>query len=342
MKKFLYFLSCISLILVVSTSCAPPTATEENKEMSTQTLMLEEDWNPVYFYVETQYPDFDSVFAPILNNVENIEGYIGYRGGIYQPGLKNTFGEVEPYTVYMIDVKKDTTFEIKGEKKIQDSILLQSKLNNTNGMQVGYFPIPGEKTIAMEDLMISKPENVKLISDYKGGLYVPEYKINTIKTLSPGKAYLFIFKDSVTLSLKDGAKEVTPEKMAMPIYPSNMPENWRFTPSPFVYFLSIPTKLIPNIKDGDLIGVFNKSGLCGGVNRIDMMNEYTILTIYADDAMDKEQKGLVDGEEIIFKVFHAADGMMEDYNLYVNKEKNNLVQPFEWKIDMVKELVPIK
>ncbi len=64
---------------------------------------------------------------------------------------------------------------------------------------------------------------------------------------------------------------------------------------------------LDELKSGDVIGVFNASGVCSGLEVVNQ-NENTSMAAFGDDMLTKITEGLVDGEEMNFRVYRPSTG----------------------------------
>jgi hypothetical protein len=72
------------------------------------------------------------------------------------------------------------------------------------------------------------------------------------------------------------------------------------------HLVANPASLNKNSGTNFIIGAFNSQGLCAGI--AEYTNENTVLTIYADDPTTPEIDGMVDGEEIMLRIFDPQKG----------------------------------
>jgi hypothetical protein len=127
---------------------------------------------------------------------------------------------------------------------------------------------------------------------------------------STGSTFMrFRFSSQAGLTFTGLAQNGEVEDYQVPVYPA-----WSFTPTFTSHIISIPAG-IPPLQTGDMLGVFfiNNSGQeqCGGTMLYSGQGNQ--MFAYGDDPFTPEVKeGFATGEMIIWKLFSAASGSVED------------------------------
>jgi len=150
------------------------------------------------------------------------------------------------------------------------------------------------------------------------GVYWPEFGINSIGNLLPGKAYFVKMNNAGTITFPQndfsGQKASYPEKE--PEQPS--PWGWVYkTPSSHIF--AIPANITSLFGDKSFIGAFTTEGICAGSCIIEKgMSQ--VLVANTDDPLTPEKEGFTDGEPLIFRVWDASTG--NDFLLRVEYDLN--------------------
>lgn len=147
---------------------------------------------------------------------------------------------------------------------------------------------------------------VKEIAGYK--IFWPEYGINTIGDLLPGKAYyiLLFYNSNLTFPECDtkGTKEINKSAKDVNLTYWNHP-----SPSAQSHLIMISANVIASMKmeSGDFIGGFTSSGSCAGIIQISNLYENHCLTLFADDPLTSEIDGFIEEEPISLRHFHLKE-----------------------------------
>lgn len=295
------YLTIFSLLLILfaSLGCAEK-PNHGATSYGQQSLHLKKGWNTTSFYVHpTKHDSLLEVLAPVEDQLNQILGYVGRRGGAYRASaILNEPDQLELNRAYLIEMKDSATLKVEGRKEIADQVDLFSKVQVDGEMYVGYFPIPGDTPIHVADLLYTSPEDVIAIHEYQGGTFVPEYYFNTINVLMPGKSYLFFFRDSLTIA-SDPTMPFSEKDPYLKVKNEDLPESFiPRHPHPIQMLLMIPHFLVPEIDMIDYVAAYTPDGICAGVQVIDHEEDYTVLSLYSDDFSVEGKEGFIDGEEI--------------------------------------------
>jgi hypothetical protein len=153
----------------------------------TQTINLEAGWQGISSFVEPDETNIELLFLPIEDQVEILSD----NQGVYWPEESiNTLGAWSNTTGYNIKMNADATLII-------DGTIRYPKQSLTINPGWTYLPVSSSCAINVEEIFGSIP-SITLIKDMAGsGVYLPEYGVNNLETIEPGKAYQ-IYNDSGT------------------------------------------------------------------------------------------------------------------------------------------------
>lgn len=156
----------------------------------TQTVQLQEGWSGFSTYLYPSSPDLDDIFQPILDQLIIVNSF----EQVYWPAFGvNTFGDWDPYMGAQIKLNAPVILDISG-----------TPLQNADvNLQAGWNFLPVLSTCALDIGILfggieEKVEIVKNIADT--GIYWPEFNINTLGNLMPGKSYLVLMKQPATVT----------------------------------------------------------------------------------------------------------------------------------------------
>lgn len=338
-------LTYLSLFLLIGLyACEPKTSNDTNHQPAQEKLMLKKGWNAISFYVHPDRIDsVQQIFAPVKEKLDRIESRTGaYHGAYSLETNQNSLPPFKDNEAYLVRMNSDTSFLLKGELVITDSIHLDSTSTNHCGYFRAYYTIPGDMAITADDLVFASDDQLLLIHDFRGGTFWPEYNINNIGLLMPGDAYLFIYKTKGYMKVK---KHVKDETRNIPTYvrlqEEGLPQGWELNAmTPFTNIMLIPNEFLPNPKKGDVIAAFTKDGICAGLDAVDPSQKFTLLNLYAFDAFADKINGFKDDQEIYLKYLHADDQSVEDL-LPMDKYGKQMIYA-DWDAHIVNAIDKVK
>lgn len=164
-------------------------------EPVTQTISLEAGWQGISSFVEPDENNIELLFQPVEGQMTILSDNMGF----YWPSASvNTLGDWSNTTGYKIKMEEDATLIIEGK-------IRYPKQSLTINPGWTYLPVNSSCAIDVESLFGSLP-SITLIKDMAGpAIYLPEFGVNNLETLEPGKAYQ-IYNDSgapIELELPD-------------------------------------------------------------------------------------------------------------------------------------------
>ncbi len=154
-------------------------------EPFTQTITLEAGWQGISSFVESEENDVPLLFQPVEDEMVILSDNIGF----YWPSESvNTLGSWFNTTGYRLKMEEDATLMIEGAIRYpKQSLIIMPGWT--------YLPVSSPCPVDVEELFGTNP-GITLIKDMAGtAVYIPEFGINNLLTLEPGKAYQ-IFNES--------------------------------------------------------------------------------------------------------------------------------------------------
>jgi hypothetical protein len=137
-----------------------------------------------------------------------------------------------------------------------------------------------------------------------GGIYYPEYGINTINFMVPGAAY-YVKVDANTNFTFPACADASIASTHKPLrFENNTPwDNIHYTGVSHLVVLKENATFL--LQQGDVIGAFNHLGLCTGIVNI-VPGTVAGLNIFGDDITTNAVDGHTDGEPLNFKLFRPS------------------------------------
>jgi len=272
-------------------------------------LDIPQGWSGISSSVTPENDNIETLTNSIVDELIILQN----DNGMYWPGQNvNTLGNWNMEQGYKIKVAENVNMTISGNRLTNQNLSMDESWN--------LMPVLSECPADVADLFDGK--DVSIVKEVAGWrVYWPEFGINTLGELQPGKAYFALMGSEEELEFPECDT------------PSNSPLRGRTgtiqneatglcggTPFPFrgragdgVYVtaishnIALPVSANSNsiLSAGDIIGVFDISGTCYGLAEWNGAN--TALTVFGNDPLTAEKDGFDQGETMVFKLFRMED-----------------------------------
>lgn len=262
-----------------------------------QWIIVVEGWSGISGYIEPNSKDLDFLFEDHLDQLVVLSNF----NGIYFPSQGiNTLFFWNHNTGYQVKADDEFDLRLRGWHPDNTSLELEA------GWHI--LPVLSACNVAV-DGGLGDGVNIQIVKEIAGNkIFWPEYGINTIVDLLPGKAYYLLLSDLSIMQFPDctpankGLITTDAEKVNLSCWPSP-------SPTPQSHLVMISREFISALKiaAGDYIGGFTSSGRCAGVVEISNPDENHCLTLFADDPLTLEQDGFFAEEPISLKLFNALE-----------------------------------
>jgi hypothetical protein len=153
-------------------------------------------------------------------------------------------------------------------------------------------------------------KGVIIVKEVAGwNLYWPEFGINSLGALSPGKAYFVLMASNGNIEFPacEGLKVGFQNLTASPDLSA-----FKISATPITHIIAIPPSISGNLEIGDALTVFDNSGTCAGAANLGDKTQTSVLTIFGDDPTTSIKEGMTDGETLHFKVYKSETGTFAD------------------------------
>nr|NQU91317.1 T9SS type A sorting domain-containing protein [Bacteroidota bacterium] len=290
------------------------------------TFVIPAGWSGISSFIIPTAGNLESMFNPILSDLVILQN----TNGMFWPGQNvNTLGNWNTHEGYQIKVANAIELTISGSR--EDNLTLQL----AEGWNL--IPVLSECEADVAELFIGT--EVTIVKEVAGnGIYWPEFGINSLQVLEPGKAYFV---------LMSGEEGITfPECTPIPAFPLEG-EGGEFyektlasrqepngsqrggTPlsckrgaegevifTPITHTIAIPLVTVSGIQTGDIIGAFDAARNCFGVSVY--KNQNTSITLFGDDPTTSQKDGFNEDEQLAFRLYRPSNG--EKFDLEVSYE----------------------
>ena len=149
--------------------------------IETQDIILNNGWGIYSTYIIPTNPDMDSVFFNIIQYTEMCKNA---NGSIFWPAFNvNLIGDIEVGEGYLIKMNTQQILSITGIVIIPETTGIF--LNSGWDMIAFLRKTPSAIAIVMDPIVTS----IALVKDGDGNLFWPQYSLNLIGNMYPGKGY---------------------------------------------------------------------------------------------------------------------------------------------------------
>jgi len=249
-----------------------------------QILNIPAGWSGVSSYIDPMNKGVEGIFAPYSADFIILASMTQF----YYPAEDvNTIGNWNYETGYKIKAENEFEVTLTGLKPGSQMLEL------TQGWNL--LPVLSPANVDVAALFSSV--NLVIAKEVAGNkLYWPQFGINTLGYLAPGKAY-FVLLSSAGVVDYSGFKtsQVKMENL------SASPDLTAFNihPTPTTHTIAILPEAIIDFEPGSTIGAFDQSGNCFGIAFCE--SETVGLTVFGDDPMTAEKDGFFEGEMLFFQ-----------------------------------------
>jgi hypothetical protein len=291
---------------VFSTVCGEVESNEalvEVLQISTQQFALQQGWSGISSYVAPAEPEMPDVFSEVLNDLI----IVADNTGVYWPGENiNTLGDWSETTGYRIKMANSATLDLSGFIRYPMAELI---------IPAGwsYLPVNSACAVSIVDQFGTLPQ-IAMIKEIAGtGLYFPEYGVNTLENLMPGKAYQVLNSSPDPVSIKYPFCEAPLGMFEYKDKTTEIIHPWNYIHrTPVSHVFGFDQKAFAHLAPGDVIGVFTGDNVCAGIMQVSAMDGMNVLTAFATDPVLQGKTGFEQGEPVHFKLYTIANNETVD------------------------------
>ena len=268
--------------------------------------------NTISFNVKPQNFGIDLM----LNDIETLLIAKDDNGNFYIPSYNvNDIGDVDfakGYKIYMTATSDDN---VVNEGLPLEPQNYSHSFSNTKLYTIGY---PYQTAHLVEGVFASISTKVVLVKDHDGKFWIPQYNVNTIGYMQPGKGY-DIFVNQVTDYTYPNLT-VNLAKTNYPIEEIPATTHFQFEKTGLPYGVVI-TNSEEKLSVFDEIGVFAEN-LCVGAAVF--TGEFPLLIPAWEGDLEHSLKGFENGQEISFRVWKAKTGKKLDIGATFTNSKESV------------------
>ncbi len=277
------------------------------------TIHLPQGWCGLSSYLNPLESETEVLFESIYDDLiicisDNFEVWWP-SGGLF------SLHQWDPYQGYRAKLQVATDLNITGTALVNKTILLSEDWKQ--------IPVLSSCVVNVDDLFeIPEVIIVKEIAGYN--LFWPEYNINTLNVLEPGKSYFVLMNSEVEITFPqcdDHKKDIIINQYFDTKEIINKTSWEVFEPTSITHIVVIPNIAMPNLQidEGAIIGTFDNDGNCFGIAQ--WQGENTSITLFGDDPMTPQKDGFYEGDFFSMR--------------YLNpKESKEVILNTEWNISL--------
>mgnify|MGYP002344178871 FL=1 len=268
------------------------------QQMTAQLHNLNEGWSGLSSYLIPAQPAMEDVFAPVSDEFIIAQTMTE----MYFPGQNiNTIGDWESHSAFRVKTSEACILPITGNYETDMTVSLNAGWS--------LLPVVTPTGAPVQDLLLPVSGFV-MAKDVAGtGVYWPDYGINSLEYLSPGKAYYILLTENGVVDYSGMKKS----RNLTGSYETLTGLEINHTPS--THTIAILPEALKDFEPGTFIGAFDQSGNCFGVTVCD--SEIISLTVFGDDPTTVEKDGFFEGEVIFFKTltgFQTLSGLTPTFD----------------------------
>ncbi|MCX6234147.1 MAG: C10 family peptidase [Bacteroidetes bacterium] len=272
-----------------------------------QVINIQSGWSGISSYVDAVNDSVTVLFEPILSDLTILMG----MSQVYWPGQGiNTIGTWDTHQGYKIKVDNEVQLTFSGVLVNDRVVELPTGWSIT--------PVLNNDQVLADDIFGPLADTLTIVKEIGGGeVYWPAQQIFTLQYLIPGKAYCIHVSYPCSIEYPEYSQTrsgVVPDEQFDDITPWN--DVWS---TPNSHTIAIDKSLLRQCKPGDVIGVFNNSGLCCGMISLGDLQSNTAITAFGDDNTTGITDGFVEDEIMSFKLYRP--GTLEEFQVFVTYDQ---------------------
>ena len=277
-------------------------------DFANQKITLSEGWSGISSYVIPETDNMESIFNSITNELVILQNETGF----YWPAQgTNTLGPWNTREGYQIKVSDEVELTISGTRENNKILQLAEGWN--------LIPVLSECEVNVAALFTGT--DVVIVKEVAGSnIYWPQFGINTLNMVQPGKAYFALMGSEGEMSYPECTYKNMPLFLRTGLSVGNLTESlslseFGVTKTAFTHTIALPSG---DFESGSFLAAYDQENGCCGITSL--QGALNSITLFGDDPTTSEKDGFVDGEEIHYKIINSEDQTRT--KLFVEYDKN--------------------
>lgn len=267
--------------------------------VQSQVIDLTLGWSMFSTYMDPVDPSVEAVMSPVVSDIILMKDG---AGSVYWP--QYSLNLIDTFTIakgYLIKMAQSRQLEITGEVLSPESTPVNVPLNWS---MMGYL----RQSPGSIELMLSPVVNhVILVKNDAGLVYWPQYSLNFIGNMLPGKGYLI--RTSAAISFYYPANTINAQKNYFTIPKTSHFAGYERTDNNMTVAIPLSAWDVEP-KPGDEIAVIDPRGeICGSFVFIGGM---IAMPVWGNDAYTFETKNFLENEDLSFIIWNKEDNTEQE------------------------------
>ncbi len=301
-----------------------PGASQIEYFIPVQTIRLQQGWNMMSDYID---PIFQSDVSVIMSSVSDDMVWMeDMQGNVFSPDFGiNTIQDYDPMKGYLLYM------QAPGEVTIGGGLISE---NEEISLNQGWNMMPIHKNGLVDIVELFEPiqDNIIMVKDISGQVYLPSFNINELGVVHPGEAYYVYLREGASLNFGTGYVPY-PSGAVKPPTDNDLTHFYLPNRKGVSATIVIPSEVASELgwKSGDEIGLFDELGQLTGSAKVG--EGHTVITAWGDDPMTPSLKdGFLSGERMDMKhwsvttqqespmtnlVWEMGDGLYTDNGIHL-------------------------
>ena len=276
--------------------CTPGTGCNTNDVL---VMNYPQGWMGISSNLDPGKTSMETLFAAAYGKMTILLG----EDGIFWPGQNlNTIGDWDTHQGYKAKFNNNAYFVYTGTPVVDQTVTFTAGIH--------YLPVLSLDTAWVSNVLVPLGNAIEFAFDItNGGIYWPSGGFipgtsGALEALCPGYAYLLKVNNNVTIDLNP--TDASTNFAVNPISQFINTTTWnQVTRTGEQHIISVTGT--QNLETGDVIGVFDVSGICTGMATFEG-NSPIPLVVYGEDITTTAKDGMNEQEPLTFKVYRQGVG----------------------------------
>jgi hypothetical protein len=262
-------------------------------EFAAHDITIPAGWSGLSSFVIPTQPAMEDVFAPIMNNLVIAQTMTEM---FYPAQNINTIGNWESHSAYKVKTTGNCILHLTGDYETDMTVSLNAGWS--------LLPVVTPDGGYAEDLLSSVGGFVIAKEVAGSKVFWPEYGINSLEYLFPGKAYYVLLTENGEVDYA-GLKSTFTRRENLSLSPDLTAFNIQATP--ITHTIAILPEALKDFEPGTVIGAYDQDGNCFGITETSRENNY--MTVFGDDPTTGEKDGFFEGDMMFFQTLSMLSGL---------------------------------
>ncbi len=263
-------------------------------------LVIPQGWSGISTPLVPVQQNMQQLLAPIQQDLILINNF----SGINWPGAGlNTLLQWDNRTGYTIKMDNPVTLQLVGVPEQDLTFQVAAGWN--------YLPALSGCETGLTELLGQHTSDVVFVREVSGfNMFWPEYGINSLSTLMPGKAYLILATADFVVTFPECTTSAKPAGGSTE-NTIHLVRSWNAVQATGnAHTIAFTADALRELHPGDVAGVFTAEGRCAGMAAYN--GKSMAIQAFGDDMTTGEKDGFGEGEILNFRISRSQSGIVEE------------------------------